>query len=65
VRGGGAGASLFATRQRREFTVRMRRDAETPVRAERGSWVTIPCPSRVRPNDRVYVLRPVSASSST
>jgi putative protease len=35
----------------------LRRDAEMPIRAERGTWVTLPCPDRVRLHDRVYVIR--------
>jgi putative protease len=35
----------------------LRRDAEAPTRADRGTWVTLPCPTRVRLHDRVYVLR--------
>jgi len=37
----------------------LRREHETPLRAERGTWVTIPCPARVRPHDRVYAIREV------
>jgi putative protease len=40
----------------------LRRDDETPVRAERGTWVTFPCPDRVRLHDRVYVIRALDAS---
>jgi len=35
----------------------LRRDRETCERAERGTWVTVACPQRVRVNDKVFVVR--------
>lgn len=40
----------------------LRRDEEACDRAERGTWVTLPCPSRVRVNDKVFVVRDLRAS---
>ena len=36
----------------------LRRDDDVCARAERGTWITFPCPRRVRPNDKVFVVRP-------
>jgi putative protease len=38
----------------------LRREEEVCTRAERGTWVTLPCPSRVRVNDKVFVVRDTS-----
>jgi len=35
----------------------LRRDEEVCARAERGTWVTFPCPQRVRVGDKVFVVR--------
>jgi len=35
----------------------LRRDEEICTRADRGTWVTFPCPQRVRTGDKVYVVR--------
>jgi len=35
----------------------LRRDAEICTRAERGTWITFPCEQRVRPGDKVFVVR--------
>ena len=35
----------------------LRRDDEVCARAERGTWVTFPCPQRVRVGDKVFVVR--------
>ncbi len=41
-----------------DLTVRdLRRDDEVCMRAERGTWVTLPCESRVRVNDKVFVVK--------
>jgi putative protease len=41
-----------------ELTVTaLRRDDAVCTRAERGTWVTLPCESRVRLNDKVFVVR--------
>lgn len=43
-----------------ELTVgAMRRDEECCHRAEKGTWVTVPCAERVRVNDKVFVVREV------
>ena len=34
----------------------LRRDDDVCARAERGTWVTFPCPQRVRVNDKVFVV---------
>jgi len=34
----------------------LRRDDITPAIAERGAWVTIPCPAKVRPGDKVFLV---------
>jgi len=39
----------------------LRRDDEVCERAGRGTWVTLPCPARVRPHDKVFVVRNASA----
>jgi putative protease len=39
----------------------LRRDDEVCGRAERGTWVTLPCPQRVRAGDKVFVVRNASA----
>lgn len=39
----------------------LRRDDEVCERAERGTWVTLPCAARVRPNDKVFVVRDAKA----
>jgi len=39
----------------------LRRDEEICTRADRGTWVTFPCPQRVRTGDKVYVVREVGA----
>ncbi len=36
----------------------LRRDAEVLERAGKGSWVTLPCPQRVRVNDKVFIVGP-------
>lgn len=36
----------------------LRRDGETPARADRGEWFTVRRPAPVREGDRVFVLRP-------
>ena len=35
----------------------LRRDEEVCTRAERGTWITFPCPQRVRPNDKVFIVK--------
>ena len=35
----------------------LRRDDEVCTRAERGTWITLPCEQRVRTGDKVYVVR--------
>lgn len=37
----------------------LRRDEERCLRAERGTWVTLPCASHVRTNDKVFIVKPV------
>ncbi len=37
----------------------LRRDDEVITLAERGKWVTFPCPTLVRPNDKVFIVEPV------
>jgi putative protease len=37
----------------------LRRDEEICTRADRGTWVTFPCPQRVRTGDKVYVVKEV------
>ncbi len=37
----------------------VRRDADILERAEKGNWVTVPCPVRVRRGDKVYLVVPV------
>lgn len=37
----------------------LRRDEEVVALAERGNWVTFPCPAPVRPNDKVFLVEPV------
>jgi putative protease len=37
----------------------LRRDEEVCIRAERGTWVTLPCEQRVRVNDKVFIVKPV------
>lgn len=39
----------------------LRRDEEVCSRAERGDWVTLPCASRVRLNDKVFIVKGVTA----
>jgi len=39
----------------------LRRDEEICTRADRGTWVTFPCESRVRIGDKVYIVREVGA----
>lgn len=39
----------------------LRRDAEQCARAERGTWITFPCPQRVRVNDKVFLVTPAAA----
>jgi len=34
----------------------LRHDEEVRSRAERGTWITVPCPERVRANDKVFVV---------
>lgn len=41
----------------------LRRDAATPIRAERGTWITLTCRDRVRTQDRVYVIRATSVKT--
>ena len=36
----------------------MRRDAAVCSHAARGEWVTVPCPQRVRPGDKVFIVEP-------
>jgi putative protease len=43
----------------------LRREDEVCTRAERGTWVTLPCESRVRINDKVFVVRAASAAYRT
>lgn len=39
------------------FTVsELRRDETLCDRAEKGSWVTVPCPAQVRPHDKVFLV---------
>ena len=35
----------------------LRRDNEVCDRAERGTWVTVPCEQRVRVNDKVFIVK--------
>lgn len=35
----------------------LRRDEEVCARAERGTWVTLPCERRVRVNDKVFIVK--------
>ncbi|MEI7901822.1 MAG: peptidase U32 family protein [bacterium] len=37
----------------------LRRDDEICTRAERGTWVTLPCEQRVRLNDKVFLVKEV------
>ncbi len=39
----------------------LRRDEEVCERAERGTWVTFPCPQRVRLNDKVFIVKGTTA----
>jgi putative protease len=39
----------------------LRRDEEACTRAERGTWVTLPCERRVRLNDKVFIVKGVQA----
>lgn len=43
----------------------LRRDHETCERAERGTWVTVACPQRVRVSDKVFVVRAAGVPGGT
>lgn len=43
----------------------LRRNDKTLTRAERGSWVTLPCPDTVRVNDKVFIVEAVPSAHST
>jgi len=38
----------------------LRRDDEVCTRAERGTWITLPCEQRVRLNDKVFIVKSVA-----
>jgi len=38
----------------------LRRDTEQLERADKGTWVTIPCEQQVRTNDKVYIVLPAN-----